>query len=413
MAIVVQKFGGSSVGSAERIQRVARRIRETAEKGNDVAVIVSAMGDTTDDLIALAEQLTSDPPPREMDMLLSTGEQQSIALLAMALDALGCRVVSLTGWQAGYHTDGLFSKAKILSIDCCRVQEEFRKGNIVIVAGFQGLDAHGEINTLGRGGSDTSAVALAVALDADICEIFTDVDGVYTADPRMVKTARKMSEVSYDEMLEMAAMGAVVLQPRSVELAKQYQVVLHVRSSFNYSEGTIVKEDAVMNKDLEKEMIVCGVAHDTNVMKATLFGVPDRPGIAGEIFGQLAADGVNVDMIVQSGNRDERQDVSFTCGRQDRMKVTRTLSGLMKTLPADSYALLDTIAKVSVVGAGMITHPGIAATMFRVLAEEGINIDMISTSEIKISCTVDEEQVNRAVLALHTAFGLDDVKSCS
>ena len=351
MAIVVQKFGGSSVGSAERIQRVARRIRETAEKGNDVAVIVSAMGDTTDDLIALAEQLTSDPPPREMDMLLSTGEQQSIALLAMALDALGCRVVSLTGWQAGYHTDGLFSKAKILSIDCCRVQEEFRKGNIVIVAGFQGLDAHGEINTLGRGGSDTSAVALAVALDADICEIFTDVDGVYTADPRMVKTARKMSEVSYDEMLEMAAMGAVVLQPRSVELAKQYQVVLHVRSSFNYSEGTIVKEDAVMNKDLEKEMIVCGVAHDTNVMKATLFGVPDRPGIAGEIFGQLAADGVNVDMIVQSGNRDERQDVSFTCGRQDRMKVTRTLSGLMKTLPADSYALLDTIAKVSVVGA--------------------------------------------------------------
>lgn len=413
MAIVVQKFGGSSVGSAERIQRVARRIRETAEKGNDVAVIVSAMGDTTDDLIALAEQLTSDPPPREMDMLLSTGEQQSIALLAMALDALGCRVVSLTGWQAGYHTDGLFSKAKILSIDCCRVQEEFRKGNIVIVAGFQGLDAHGEINTLGRGGSDTSAVALAVALDADICEIFTDVDGVYTADPRMVKTARKMSEVSYDEMLEMAAMGAVVLQPRSVELAKQYQVVLHVRSSFNYSEGTIVKEDAVMNKDLEKEMIVCGVAHDTNVMKATLFGVPDRPGIAGEIFGQLAADGVNVDMIVQSGNRDERQDVSFTCGRQDRMKITRTLSGLMKTLPADSYALLDTIAKVSVVGAGMITHPGIAATMFRVLAEEGINIGMISTSEIKISCTVDEEQVNRAVLALHTAFGLDDVKSCN
>lgn len=407
MSIVVQKFGGSSVGSAERIRRVARRIRETAAAGNDVAVIVSAMGDTTDDLIALAEQLSDNPPAREMDMLLSTGEQQSIALLAMTLDAMGCRAVSLTGWQAGYYTDGLFSKAKILSIDCCRVRAEFAKGNIVIVAGFQGVDANGEINTLGRGGSDTSAVALAVALDADVCEIFTDVDGVYTADPRMVKTARKMAEISYDEMLEMAAMGAVVLQPRSVELAKQYNVVLHVRSSFNYSEGTIVKEDAVMNKDLEKEMIVCGVAHDTNVLKATLFGVPDRPGVAGEIFGLLAQEGVNVDMIIQSGNRNERQDVSFTCGRQDRMKVTRSLTHLVKNLPADNFTIVDTIAKVSVVGAGMISHPGVAATMFRVLSEQGINIGMISTSEIKISCTVDEVQVNKAVLALHTAFGLD------
>lgn len=407
MAIVVQKFGGSSVANPERMKRVARRVCETAAAGNKVAVVVSAMGDTTDDLIALAAQLCSNPSAREMDMLLSTGEQQSIALLAMTIDEMGKNAVSLTGCQAGYRTDGTYAKAKILSIDNCRVMEELDKGNIVIVAGFQGICDKGEINTLGRGGSDTSAVALAIALNADVCEIFTDVNGVYTADPRIVKKAWKMPQISYDEMLEMAAMGAVVLQPRSVELAKQYNVTLHVRSSFNHTEGTIVKEEVDMNKHLEKELVVCGVAHDLNVLKVTLFGVPDRPGVAGELFGQLAAEAVNVDMIIQSGSRDLRQDISFTCGRDERNKVERILKSVVRSLPADNYAIVDTIAKVSVVGAGMISHPGVAATMFRVLAENHINIDMISTSEIKISCIIDELQVNDAVLALHTAFGLD------
>ena len=408
MAIVVQKFGGSSVGTPERIRRVAKRVSETAAAGNQVAVIVSAMGDTTDDLIALASQLSSNPSAREMDMLLSTGEQQSIALLAMALEEMGCNALSMTGQQAGFFTDGTYSKAKIIFIDSSRVLEEMEKGNVVVVAGFQGVDNRGEITTLGRGGSDTSAVALAIALDADVCEIFTDVNGVYTADPRVVKKAWKMPEISYDEMLEMAAMGALVLQPRSVELAKQYNLTLHVRSSFNYTEGTIVKEDAGMNKNMEKEMIVCGVAHDMNVLKTTLFGVPDRPGVASELFGKLAEGGVNVDMIVQSGSRDVRQDISFTCSRTDRKKVESVLSSVVDSLPAESYRMVDTMAKVSVVGAGMITHPGVAATMFRVLSEHGINIDMISTSEIKISCVIDEVRINEAVVALHTAFGLDD-----
>lgn len=407
MAIVVQKFGGSSVANAERMMRVARRICETAEAGNQVAVVVSAMGDTTDDLIALANQICERPPAREMDMLMSTGEQQSIALLAMAINKLGCKAVSLTGWQAGYRTDHAYAKAKILAIDNCRVLEELNAGHIVIVAGFQGICDKGDIHTLGRGGSDTSAVALAVALDADVCEIFTDVEGVYTADPRIVKKAWKMPQISYDEMLEMAAMGALILQPRSVELAKQYNVKLHVRSSFNHTEGTIVKEEADMNKDMEQELIVSGVAHDLNVLKVTLFGVPDRPGVSGEIFGQLAAERVNVDMIVQSGTRDAKQDISFTCGRDERNKVERILQKLMQTLPADNYTIVDTIAKVSAVGAGMISNPGVAATMFTVLAENSINIDMISTSEIKISCIIDEKLVNKAVLALHTAFGLD------
>ena len=279
------------------------------------------------------------------------------------------------------------------------------------MAGFQGVDDRGEVNTLGRGGSDTSAVALAIGLGADVCEIFTDVDGVYTADPRIVKRAWKMPEVSYDEMLEMAAMGAVVLQPRSVELAKQYGVKLHVRSSFNHNTGTIVKEDAIMNKDLEKELIVCGVAHDMNVLKVTLFGVPDRPGVAGEIFGQLSHLNVNVDMIIQSGSRDMRQDISFTCGRDDRAKVESVMQNMVRQLPAEHYAVVDTVAKISVVGAGMVSHPGVAATMFRVLGENHINIWMISTSEIKISCVVDENEVTKAVMALHTAFGLDDENS--
>lgn len=408
MAIIVQKFGGSSVGTPERMRRVAQRIGETADAGNQVAVVVSAMGDTTDDLIALSRQLNPNPSQREMDMLLSTGEQQSISLLAMTLQNMGYDAVSLTGRQAGFHTDGAYAMAKILSIETSRVRKELQAGRIAIVAGFQGVDERGEVNTLGRGGSDTSAVALAIGLEADVCEIFTDVDGVYTADPRVVKKAWKMSEISYDEMLEMAAMGALVLQPRSVELAKQYGVKLHVRSSFNYNEGTIVQEEASMNKDLEKELIVCGVAHDMNVLKVTLFGVPDRPGIAADIFGQLSKLGVNVDMIVQSGSRDMRQDISFTCGRDDRARVEAVMQNLVRQLPAENYLVVDTVAKISIVGAGMISHSGVAATMFKVLSEQGINIWMISTSEIKISCIVDEAQVTKAVMILHTAFGLDD-----
>jgi aspartate kinase len=406
--IVVEKFGGSSVANPERMRRVARRVAETFDAGNQVAVVVSAMGDTTDDLIALARQLSKNPSARELDMLLATGEQISISLLAMTLMEMGYSAVSLTGWQAGYHTDGTCSRAKILSINNERIHKELAKGHIVVVAGFQGIDKEGEINTLGRGGSDTSAVALAIALNADVCEIYTDVDGVYTADPRIVKTARKIPEISYNEMLEMAAMGAVVLQPRSVELAKMYGVKLHVRSSFNYSEGTIVKEEEQhMNRGLEKEQMVCGVAHDLNVLKTTIFGVPDRPGVASEIFGRLAEENINVDMIIQSGDHNSYQDISFTCGRDDRAKVERIIGEVVKSLPADNFSVVDTLAKVSVVGAGMITHPGVAATMFKTLAGLGINIEMISTSEIKISCIVHETQVNEAVLALHTAFGLD------
>ena len=405
--IVVQKFGGSSVADPERMKRVARRVAETYDAGNQVVVVVSAMGDTTDDLIEMSRQVCSAPSAREMDMLMTTGEQISISMLAMTLNGMGYAAISLTGPQAGFRTDGTFSKAKIVSIEGDRVKNELDSGKIVVVAGFQGIDENGEINTLGRGGSDTSAVALAVALKADVCEIYTDVDGVYTADPRIVKKAWKMNEISYDEMLEMAAMGALVLQPRSVELAKLYGITMHVRSSFNHNEGTLVKEEATMNNDLEKELMVCGVAHDLNVLKATIFGVPDRPGVASDIFGRLAEEKVNVDMIIQSGSRDMRQDISFTCGRDERSKVERILSELIRTLHAENFAIVDTIAKVSVVGAGMISHPGVAATMFKVLSDIGANIGMISTSEIKISCIVDEMQVNEAVLALHTAFGLD------
>lgn len=405
--IVVQKFGGSSVADAERLQRVAKRVAEAYDAGNSVAVVVSAMGDTTDDLIALSKQVNPNPSDREMDMLLTTGEQVSIAMLAMTLNAMGYKAISLTGWQAGYHTDGTYAKAKIVNINNQRVMQEFDKGNIVVVAGFQGIDDQDEINTLGRGGSDTSAVALAIALSADVCEIYTDVDGVYTADPRVVKKSWKMAEISYDEMLEMASLGALVLQPRSVELAKMYGLKLHVRSSFNHGEGTIVKEDAKMNKDLEKELMVSGVAHDTNVLKATVFGVPDKPGIASDIFGKLAEQKVNVDMIIQSGSRDNKQDISFTCGVPDKSKVENVLQDVVKNLPADNFALVDGFAKISVVGAGMISHPGVAAIMFKTLSDMSANIEMISTSEIKISCIIDEEKIKDAAIALHSAFGLD------
>ena len=327
MGLIVQKFGGSSVADAERIKRVAKRVAETYDAGNNVIVVVSAMGDTTDDLIELAAQLTDKPAKREMDMLLSTGEQQSIALLTMALCSIGYKAVSLNGSQAGFVTDGVYGKAKIEHINSERLEGELGKGNICVVAGFQGIDAVGDINTLGRGGSDTSAAALAIALSADVCEIFTDVNGVYTADPRIVPKAHKLPVISYDEMLEMAAMGAGVLHPRSVELAKQFGLKLHVRSSFNHEEGTIVQEtkisgDTNMNNkhiELEKDVVVAGVAHDTDVIKITIFGVPDKPGVAADIFTSLAAERVNVDMIVQSGTKNNCQDISFTRSEERRV----------------------------------------------------------------------------------------------
>ncbi|MGI6361130.1 MAG: aspartate kinase [Bacillota bacterium] len=410
--IIVQKFGGSSVADAEKMKKVAGRIFETAAAGNKVVVVVSAMGDTTDHLISLANQLIDKPPRREMDMLLSTGEQQSIALLSMALISMGCQAVSLTGPQAGFHTDGVFAKAKINSIDCQRVHRELDAGKVVVVAGFQGVDNIGDINTLGRGGSDTSAVALAVALDADICEVFTDVDGVYTADPRVVPRAQKMAEVSYDEMLEMAAMGAGILQPRSVEVAKEYKIKLHVRSSFNHEKGTIVQEETSMNKGLEKELMVSGVAHDTNVLKVTIFDVPDRPGVAGSIFSALAKEKINVDMIIQSGRKNSLQDMSFTTVRDDKSKVLEILDQVVENIDGAHYSINDQVAKISIIGAGMITNPGVAAKMFEVLAENNFNIQMISTSEIKVSCIIDEERIRDAAVLLHTAFDLDQAAPC-
>lgn len=407
MSIVVQKFGGSSVADAGRLDRVARRVARKAEAGHQVVVVVSAMGDSTDDLIALARQINPVLPQREMDMLLATGEQQSIALLAMALLSLDCRAVSLTGAQAGVCTDGFYSRAKITHIDCRRIIKELDAGNIVIVAGFQGVDEAGNINTLGRGGSDTSAVALAVALEAELCEIFTDVEGIYTADPRIVKKAWKIPEISYDEMLEMAAMGAQVLQPRSVEVAKQYKMPLHVRSSFKSSRGTMVKEVTKVPREMEKELLVCGIAHDLNILKTTIFDAEDNSRDLARIFVLLAAENINLDMISRSSNRNGKQDISFTTGRDDKQKVEKLLKNLIAEMGFGGFEIVDTLAKVSIVGAGMITNPGVAANMFQILLEQGIEIDMITTSEIKISCVIDETKVKDAVLALHTGFNLD------
>lgn len=405
MALIVQKFGGSSVATVERIQNVARRVARTVDAGNQVVVVLSAMGDTTDELIAMARQISRNPSEREMDMLMSTGEQQSVALLAIALHSMGYKAVSLTGEQAGVRTDRVYSRAKILSIDSVRLERELAGGKIVIVTGFQGVDSLGEIHTLGRGGSDTSGVALAIALNADFCEIYTDVDGVYTADPRIVPEAHKLPEISFDEMLEMSSLGAGVLQPRSVEVAKTFNMPICVRSSFNDNEGTMVKEEVDM-KQLEQEVLVSGVAYDDDLVKVTVYGVPDQPGIASILFGALADAKINVDMIIQSGHRDGRNDISFTTGKEADGKLEEILEPVVAELHADHYALEDDVAKVSIVGAGMITNPGVAAKMFRCLYEKGFNIEMISTSEIKVSCIVKKEGAKDAVRALHEYFGL-------
>jgi aspartate kinase len=403
MAVVVQKFGGSSVATTERILAVARRIIVTKEDGNSVVAVVSAMGDVTDDLLELAAAISSAPPEREMDMLLATGEQVTIALLAMAIHSLGHEAISFTGAQAGIVTESGHTKARIAEVRADRVSQALAAGRIAIVAGFQGATPDAEITTLGRGGSDTTAVAVAAGIGADVCEIYTDVDGVYTADPRIVPGARKLEVVSYDEMLELAATGARVLQLRSVEFARNHGVTLHVRSSFNDHPGTIVKEaDETM-----EQAIISGVTHDTSEAKITIRDVPDRPGVAAEVFGHLATANVNVDMIIQNVSEDGLTDISFTAPDEDLARAKRAVEEVVADLGARTWSVDTSIAKVSLVGAGMKTHPGVAAEMFRALADAGVNMDMIATSSIRISCVIAKSDVETAVRALHTAFGLD------
>jgi len=402
----VQKFGGSSVASVERIKNVARRVKAEKDNGNRVVVVVSAMGDTTDEILNLAKQIGPLLSEREIDMLLATGEQQSAALLALTLNNMGCKAVSLTGWQAGIYTDTLHTKARISKIHPDRIWKELREGNVVVVAGFQGMTGDGDITTLGRGGSDTTAVALAAVLKADICDIYTDVDGVYTADPRVVPNAKKLSWISYDEMLELASLGAVVMQPRAVEFAKLHGVRVQVRSSFNGGNGTTIME----GREMENGRIVTGVAHDLNVAKLALFDVPDVPGMAKTIFKALAQQGINVDMIIQSATRDERNDISFTITRDDLARALPVVEKVAGEIGANGFTYGEDVAKVSIVGAGMQSNPGVAASMFEALADEGINIQMISTSEIKVSCIIDADSVEKAVNALHAKFRLHEIE---
>ncbi len=397
MPIIVQKFGGTSVADPDLIRNVARRVAKTRDQGKQVIVVVSAMGHTTDRLVELARAVGDCTPEREMDMLLATGEQVTISLLAIALTGMGYPAISLTGAQAGIITDNAHTRARIVSVDQERIRQELEKGQIVVVAGFQGIDGRNETTTLGRGGSDTTAVALAAALNAEVCEIYTDVDGVYTADPRLVPEAMKIDCISYDEMLELASLGALVLQARSVEYAKHYGVTIHVRSSFNDNRGTLVKEVSGM----EEFRQLSGVAHDVNVAKIGLFDVPDQPGIARHLFKALAAEKIDVDMIIQSWMRSGKNDIVFTVTRDDLPRALPVVKRVVEEIGAAGMDYNDHMAKVSIVGAGMVSNPGVAADMFEVLAKENININMISTSEIKISCVIEEDQVIRAVKAIH------------
>lgn len=403
MGIVVQKYGGSSVADVKKINFVASRIRERVGDGKQVVVVVSAMGDTTDDLLELASRLSTRPPAREMDALLATGEQITAALLALALYELGTPAVSLTGWQAGLYTDDHHRQARILDIQAVRIHQELANGNVVIVAGFQGLNQYSDITTLGRGGSDATAVALAAALSAEACEIYSDVPGVFTADPRLVPAARKLDVISYEEMLELAALGAQVLQRRSVEYAERHRVIIEAKSTFSREPGTLIKEMSA----LEKERSVTGIAVDAHTAKCALLGAPDRPGVAYELFQALATRGINVDMIIQSQSRSGLNDIAFTVSDEDRSAAREIADAAAKELGAVGVAVDADMAKVSVVGAGMASNPGVAATLFRALAEAGVNIEMISTSEIKISCLIRRTQVELAARAIHTAFQLD------
>ena len=400
MALIVQKFGGSSVADADRIRNVARIITETYRKGNQVVAVLSAQGDTTDDLIAKAEEINPKASRREMDMLLSTGEQISCSLCAMAIEALGYPVVSLTGWQAGVSTNSSYSDARIKRVQTERIRAELDKKTIVIVTGFQGINKYDDITTLGRGGSDTSAVALAATLHADLCQIYTDVDGVYTADPRYVKGAKKLEEITFDEMLELASLGAQVLHNRSVEMAKRYNVNMEVISSFSGKPGTKVKE---VVKTMEKAHI-SGVAKDKNVDRLALVGLAHQPGIAFKVFSLLAKYNINVDLILQSIGRNDTKDISFTVKKSDTEKAKTVLEEHKDSIKFDHIDVNDDVAKISIVGAGMANNPGVAALMFEALYNANININMISTSEIKVSVLVDAVEADRAVQAIHDRF---------
>lgn len=403
MSRIVMKFGGSSVGSTERMKVVAERIIEKKKAGNECIVVVSAMGDTTDDLIDLANALTDQAPAREMDMLLTTGEQVSMSLMAMCLNAMGHEAVSYTGWQSGIQTDEHHSRAKITDIKPNKIEDALKSGKIVIVAGFQGASKDGEITTLGRGGSDTTAVALAAALEADVCEIYTDVDGVYSTDPRIVKVARKLDEITYDEMLELANLGAAVLHPRAVEYAKNYDVKLVVRSSFSHNEGTLVKEEA----EMEKGVVVRGIAYDKNISRISVHGVDDVPGMLAKVFQALAEANIDVDIIVQSGIATKHADFSFSVKDADVENAKRVLENIRDDIHYDEVSTESGLVKVSIVGAGMVSHPGVAAKMFDIIARQGVSIKMVSTSEIKVSCVIDNEKLTEVILALHTEYGLD------
>ncbi|MEO2069209.1 MAG: aspartate kinase [Desulfurobacteriaceae bacterium] len=403
MALVVQKFGGTSMGSIDRIKHVATRVLEEKERGNDVVVVVSAMAGETDRLINLVKEITPEPNERDMDFVVSTGEQVSAGLLSIVLNSMGHPAISLTGWQAGIKTDEAFTKARILDIDVERIKKHLKEGKIVIITGFQGITEKGDITTLGRGGSDTSAVALAAALKAERCDIYTDVDGVYTADPRIVPEAKKIDVLSYEEMLELASLGAKVLQIRSVEFAMKYKVPLRVRSTFTKDEGTLIKEE---DETMER-VVVRGIAHNKNEARITVERVPDKPGIAAKIFDALADANIPVDMIVQNVSVDGYTDISFTVEKNDAAKAERITKEVAKEIGAKNVIRDDKIAKVSVVGLGMRSHAGVAGKVFETLANYGINIVMISTSEIKISCIIDEKFTELAVRVLHEAFGLD------
>ncbi len=403
MALVVQKYGGTSVGTIEKIRNVARRVARTYDDGNDMVVVVSAMAGETNKLVALAEEICEFPSEREYDVLVAAGEQVSVALLAMVLQSMGYKAKSYLGWQIPIYTDNAHTKARIDEIQDANIHEDLRSGTIVIVAGFQGIDRDGNITTLGRGGSDTSAVAVAAALKADVCEILTDVDGVYTTDPRIVPEASKMEKISYDEMLEMASLGSKILQIRSVEFAKKYDVVVHVRSSLNDNPGTLVmKEDSDM-----ETVLVSGVTYNKDEAKISVLRVPDQPGIAARLFSPLSDANITVDMIIQNVSHEGSTDLTFTVPRSDFKKALKIVEEAASKVGASGVESNESIAKVSIVGVGMRSHSGVASKMFTTLSTEGVNIQMISTSEIKVSCVIDDKYTELAVRVLHEAFGLD------
>ena len=399
MSLIVQKFGGSSVADAERVMNVARIVTDTYKKGNDVVVVVSAQGDTTDDLIAKAQEINPNASKREKDMLLAAGEQISISLLAMAIEKLGYPLTSLLGWQAGFQTTSAHTMARIKTVVPDRIKKEIDKKAIVIVAGFQGISRYNDVTTLGRGGSDTSAVAIAAAMHADLCQIYTVVEGVYTADPRKVANAQKLDEISYDEMLELATLGAQVLNNRSVEMAKKYNIELEVLSSLTKAPGTIVKEKTKMEK-----MLISGVAKDTDVARISVTNIPNKPGLAFKIFSKLSAKDINVDIILQSIGHDGKKDISFTVAKDRGAEAVEILNGYLETLGAEKVLYDDQVAKISIVGAGMESHAGVATKMFEALYDNQINMNMISTSEIKVSVLIDIKDADKAVSAIHAKF---------